>query len=140
MSHPSRSPWPRSWPSLLVRDLPPCRPHHRPFCTAIPAECRRPVLSDWTASSTSCSGGRQQPPGVDRPATGGRRPRVHVHRPPVAGCGPGPGSVAGDGGLDVVQTGAWILPDERPLPAELVAFLDAGEPPVYVGFGSMRSP
>ena len=42
--------------------------------------------------------------------------------------------------LDVVQTGAWILPDERPLPAELVAFLDAGTPPVYVGFGSMRAP
>ncbi|WP_174889810.1 glycosyltransferase [Acrocarpospora pleiomorpha] len=39
--------------------------------------------------------------------------------------------------LDVVQTGAWILPDARPLPAELVAFLDAGTPPVYVGFGSM---
>jgi vancomycin aglycone glucosyltransferase len=39
--------------------------------------------------------------------------------------------------LDVVQTGAWILPDERPLPAELEAFLDAGTPPVYVGFGSM---
>ena len=42
--------------------------------------------------------------------------------------------------LEVVQTGAWILPDERPLPAELVAFLDAGTPPVYVGFGSMRAP
>ncbi|WP_346054374.1 glycosyltransferase [Amycolatopsis dongchuanensis] len=41
-------------------------------------------------------------------------------------------------GLDVVQTGAWTLPDERPLPAELVAFLDAGAAPVYVGFGSMR--
>ena len=39
--------------------------------------------------------------------------------------------------LDVVQTGAWILPDERPLPAELEAFLDAGTPPVYVGFGSI---
>jgi vancomycin aglycone glucosyltransferase len=39
--------------------------------------------------------------------------------------------------LDVVQTGAWLLPDERPLPADLLAFLDAGEPPVYVGFGSM---
>ncbi|MFD7659158.1 glycosyltransferase [Actinosynnema sp. NPDC059797] len=39
--------------------------------------------------------------------------------------------------LDVVQTGAWLLEDERPLPDELVAFLDAGEPPVYVGFGSM---
>jgi vancomycin aglycone glucosyltransferase len=39
--------------------------------------------------------------------------------------------------LDIVQTGAWILPDERPLPDDLEAFLDAGEPPVYVGFGSM---
>ncbi|WP_433375109.1 glycosyltransferase [Streptosporangium sp. CA-115845] len=39
--------------------------------------------------------------------------------------------------LDVVQTGAWILPDERLLPAALVTFLDAGTPPVYVGFGSM---
>ncbi|WP_191247789.1 glycosyltransferase [Amycolatopsis deserti] len=39
--------------------------------------------------------------------------------------------------LDLVQTGAWLLPDDRPLPAELLAFLDAGEPPVYVGFGSM---
>jgi vancomycin aglycone glucosyltransferase len=42
--------------------------------------------------------------------------------------------------LDVVQTGAWVLPDERPLPAELEAFLDAGTPPVYVGFGSMPAP
>jgi len=41
-------------------------------------------------------------------------------------------------GCDVVRTGAWILPDERPLPADLVAFLDAGTPPVYVGFGSMQ--
>jgi vancomycin aglycone glucosyltransferase len=39
--------------------------------------------------------------------------------------------------LDVVQTGVWITPDERPLPADLAAFLAAGEPPVYVGFGSM---
>jgi vancomycin aglycone glucosyltransferase len=42
--------------------------------------------------------------------------------------------------LDVVQTGAWLLPDHRPLPAALTAFLDAGAPPVYVGFGSMRAP
>ncbi len=39
--------------------------------------------------------------------------------------------------LDVVRTGAWITSDERPLPADLDAFLDAGTPPVYVGFGSM---
>lgn len=38
---------------------------------------------------------------------------------------------------DAVQTGAWILPDERPLPPELLAFIEAGAPPVYVGFGSM---
>ncbi|MFF7938202.1 glycosyltransferase [Nocardia gamkensis] len=40
-------------------------------------------------------------------------------------------------GLNVLQTGAWIVPGERPLPAELSAFLDAGTAPVYVGFGSM---
>ncbi|MCX5409550.1 glycosyltransferase [Streptomyces sp. NBC_00335] len=40
-------------------------------------------------------------------------------------------------GLGVVQTGAWCAPDERPLPAELVDFVDDGPPPVYVGFGSM---
>jgi vancomycin aglycone glucosyltransferase len=53
---------------------------------------------------------------------------------PVLGPWPEPAD------LDVVQTGAWILPDERPLPAELEAFLDAGPPPVYVGFGSMPAP
>src|SRR5262245_24104672 len=53
---------------------------------------------------------------------------------PVLGPWPEPAD------LDVVQTGAWILPDERPLPAELEAFLVAGPPPVYVGFGSMRAP
>lgn len=42
--------------------------------------------------------------------------------------------------LDVVQTGAWILPDERPLPVDLLSFLDAGAPPVYVGLGSLPAP
>jgi vancomycin aglycone glucosyltransferase len=41
---------------------------------------------------------------------------------------------------DVFQTGAWILPDDRPLDHELEEFLDAGEPPVYLGFGSTRAP
>ena len=39
--------------------------------------------------------------------------------------------------LEVVQTGAWIRPDDRALPADLEVFLAAGAPPVYVGFGSM---
>lgn len=42
--------------------------------------------------------------------------------------------------VEVVQTGAWITPDERPLPADVESFLDAGAPPVYVGFGSMPAP
>jgi vancomycin aglycone glucosyltransferase len=40
---------------------------------------------------------------------------------------------------NVVQTGAWILPDDRPLSAELEAFLAAGEAPIYFGFGSIRA-
>lgn len=38
---------------------------------------------------------------------------------------------------EAVQTGAWLLPDKRPLPADLEAFLNDGAPPVYVGFGSI---
>lgn len=44
------------------------------------------------------------------------------------------------GDVAVVRTGAWLLPDDRPLPAALMAFLEAGTAPVYVGFGSMRVP
>ena len=50
--------------------------------------------------------------------------------------GPWPDSVD----ESVFQTGAWILKDERPLDPELEAFLDAGDPPVYFGFGSIRAP
>ncbi len=67
------------------------------------------------------------------------RDYVFTDRPWLAAdptLGPWPGSPD----LDVVQTGAWILPDERPLPADLEAFLDAGTPPVYVGFSSVRAP
>jgi vancomycin aglycone glucosyltransferase len=57
--------------------------------------------------------------------------------PQPAGTGP---ASTGPAELGVIQTGAWIRPDERPLPPDLEAFLDAGPPPVYVGFGSMRAP
>ena len=49
---------------------------------------------------------------------------------PVLGPWPEPG--------ELVQTGAWLLDDRRPLSPELEAFLDEGEPPVYFGLGSMR--
>jgi vancomycin aglycone glucosyltransferase len=38
---------------------------------------------------------------------------------------------------DGIQVGAFVVDDPRPLPGELAAFLDAGPPPIYVGFGSM---
>ena len=40
----------------------------------------------------------------------------------------------------VFQTGAWILPDERPLSHELEMFLERGDRPIYFGFGSTRAP
>lgn len=38
---------------------------------------------------------------------------------------------------DVEVLGSFALPDERPLPSELHAFIAAGAKPVYIGFGSM---
>lgn len=43
-------------------------------------------------------------------------------------------------GTSVRQTGAWLLPDDRPLSREVEEFLDAGEPPIYFGLGSIRAP
>lgn len=39
----------------------------------------------------------------------------------------------------VVQPGAWIVRDERPLSPEIEAFLANGAPPIYFGFGSSRA-
>jgi len=50
---------------------------------------------------------------------------------PVLGPWPGPG--------ELVQTGAWLTNDQRPLAPELEEFLAGGEAPVYVGLGSMRA-
>jgi vancomycin aglycone glucosyltransferase len=42
-------------------------------------------------------------------------------------------------GMQVVQTGAWMISEETALPSELEDFLANGEPPIYLGFGSMRA-
>jgi vancomycin aglycone glucosyltransferase len=67
------------------------------------------------------------------------RDHVHTKRPWLAAdpaLAPWPDSQD----RAVFQTGAWILNDERPLAPELEAFLDAGDPPIYFGFGSVRAP
>ena len=43
-------------------------------------------------------------------------------------------------GMEVVQTGAWLLPDPAPLPPALEDFLAAGPPPLYLGLGSTQAP
>lgn len=64
--------------------------------------------------------------------------RDYVYGNPVLlACDPTLGPWLPSDLIDVVQTGAFILPDERPLPDGLEAFLNAGPPPVHVGFGSI---
>ncbi|PYR36547.1 MAG: glycosyl transferase [Acidobacteria bacterium] len=40
-------------------------------------------------------------------------------------------------GREIFQTGSWVLADNTPLSEEAEAFLEGGEPPIHVGFGSM---
>lgn len=42
--------------------------------------------------------------------------------------------------LDVLQTGAWLMADDRPLADDVQRFLAAGAPPILFGFGSIRRP
>ena len=99
-------------------------PHHRPL--GLPGRPIPPEVTDnralWDLDAeglhTSVRPTAQRPPGVGRPAAGGQRPRPRLHRPAVAGGGPDLGPWPQPADLDVVQTGAWILPDERPLPAD----------------------
>ncbi|MEU0333913.1 glycosyltransferase [Streptomyces sp. NPDC006193] len=72
-----------------------------------------------------------------------RRPPVSHVRDHVTGDRPWPATDPlldprrGAPGLDAVRTGAWTVPDERPLPERMEAFLDAGAPQLHVVFGSM---
>ncbi|MFD9950410.1 glycosyltransferase [Nonomuraea sp. NPDC059023] len=121
-------------------------PHHAPPAQVLPGQKLPPGVSDnralWKLNAESFDT-------VHGPALNAHRASVGL--PPVddvrAFIFTGHPWLAADPVLDpwreteelgVVHTGAWILPDERPLPAELVAFLESGPPAVYVGFGSMR--
>jgi vancomycin aglycone glucosyltransferase len=56
---------------------------------------------------------------------------------PILHCDPLLGPLAPSLRTRVVQTGAILPPAAGALPAEVEEFLAAGEPPVFVGFGSM---
>jgi vancomycin aglycone glucosyltransferase len=127
---------PGSFPSTHQRPLP------RPGKPFPPGETDNRVL--WEVDAERVQALYGAPLNAHRAALGlppvdNVRDHVFTDRPWLAAeptLAPWPGSPD----LDVVQTGAWILPDTRPLPAELMSFLDAGPTPVYVGFGSVRAP
>ncbi|HCA86164.1 MAG TPA: glycosyl transferase [Streptomyces sp.] len=121
-------------------------PHHAPPAVLLPGQAYPPEVTDnrvlWDLNALSFNALHGEALNAHRASVG--LPRVDdvrnfifTDRPWLA-ADPTLGPWQETADLDVVHTGAWILPDERPLPDELVAFLDAGAPPVYVGFGSMR--
>jgi vancomycin aglycone glucosyltransferase len=66
------------------------------------------------------------------------QPYMFTHRPWLA-ADPVFAPAFPTAGLQVVQTGAWMLSDPTPLPEDLEQFLAAGAAPIYLGFGSMRA-
>jgi vancomycin aglycone glucosyltransferase len=118
--------------------FPPFPPPGRPFP---PGETDRRVLTKFEADGYNDLFG---PPLNAHRAAAGLPPvddvRAHVLGDQVL-LAADPVLAPWEGGdVDVVQTGSWFVPDERPLSAALEAFLDAGEPPVYVSLGSLRAP
>lgn len=59
---------------------------------------------------------------------------------PLLASEPALGGVPADVRMPVQQIGCLHPFEEEPLPPKLLEFLDQGEPPVYVGFGSMTDP
>jgi UDP:flavonoid glycosyltransferase YjiC (YdhE family) len=62
----------------------------------------------------------------------------HIQDAPILlACDPALATPAPDAPARLHQPGALFLPESESLPPELERFLDAGPPPVYIGFGSM---
>jgi vancomycin aglycone glucosyltransferase len=121
-------------------------PHHAPPAALLPGQPFPPEVTDnrvlWDLNAQSFNALHGEALNTHRASIGlppvdDVRNFIFTDQPWLA-ADPTLGPWQQTSDLDVVHTGAWILPDERPLADELVAFLDAGAPPVYVGFGSMR--
>ncbi|MEU9004251.1 glycosyltransferase [Streptomyces sp. NPDC048551] len=117
------------------------RPGARPGPASAPGETDHRVLWRQDADRVDALYGEalaRHRAAIGLPPVAGVRDHVFTGRPWLAAdatlC-----PARGMTDLDLVQTGAWLLPDDRPLPPGLEAFLEAGPPPVYVGFGSMAA-
>ncbi|MCB0167660.1 MAG: glycosyltransferase family 1 protein [Anaerolineae bacterium] len=123
-------------------------PHHAPPVLGMLGQTPAPAADDYSAlweqdaQSWNLMWGpllNAQRASLGLPPVSDVRRHILTDRPWLAAdptLAPWPDSSA----QTLFQTGAWILPDTRPLSPELEAFLDAGEPPVYFGFGSIRAP
>ncbi|MFA5899247.1 MAG: glycosyltransferase [Hyphomicrobium sp.] len=108
-------------PLLPLKSLGPLnRPSHL-LATKAPAILFGRLIREWRSASLGLSGAR-----ADAPAG-----TLYAYSPHVI---PKPA----DWGQDVLVSGYWFLdnPDWH-MPPDLEGFLAAGEPPIYVGFGSM---
>jgi vancomycin aglycone glucosyltransferase len=119
-------------------------PHHAPPVFAMLGGGEGTVEARWEEERERWNGLWREPLNAQRARLGlaaveDVRSHLFTSRPWLAAdaaLAPWPGSPD----LDVFQTGAWLLADTRPLDPSLEAFLGAGEPPVYFGFGSVRAP
>ena len=118
-------------------------PYHRPLglpgLPVPPEETDNQVLWELNAHGMNAVFGapiNAHRASLGQPAVDSVRDHVFTDHPLLA-ADPTLGPWRQTAELDVTQTGAWIQPDTRPLPGDLEAFLEAGPPPVYVGFGSM---
>jgi vancomycin aglycone glucosyltransferase len=123
-------------------------PHHAPPVLPLPGQVPNPSPSEYRAlwEQDAARSNAMWGPLLDARRTalglatvGDVRSHVLTARPwlaadPTLAPWPDPAADA------VFQTGAWILPDERPLDPALERFLDGGDPPIYFGFGSIRAP
>lgn len=81
------------------------------------------MIREWRETSVGLHGART--------SLGAPSGTLYAYSPQVVPVPP-------DWGRDVLVSGYWFLDSEDWRPDEtLAAFLDAGEPPIYVGFGSM---
>jgi vancomycin aglycone glucosyltransferase len=122
--------------------------HHAPPVLVALGDAPAPVVSDyserWVHDTQRWNDAWRPPLNAQRASLGlapidDVRGHVLTDRPWLAAdatLGPWPDPAD----ETVFQTGAWILPDHRPLAPEIEAFLDSGEPPVYFGFGSAGAP
>jgi vancomycin aglycone glucosyltransferase len=123
-------------------------PHHAPPVLTMRGDTPAPAMDDygelWAQDSRRWNDTWRDLLNTHRTSLG-LAPVTQVHRHiltnrPWLACDPTLGPWPDPSDDAVFQTGAWILADDRPLSPELEAFLDAGEPPIYFGFGSIRAP